>query len=237
MIQTETDQCWRGEPSGADGSRTQTGSRSKREENQQEVKTSEGHKQEGKKMRIKEGESKKNKEELTSSNSIAFFKPDLLKMTTNTNYNSRCFPLFCPHLLTTHLSILFVQVKSISSVFISRVKMHSTRYDLSPRPCPLPWCPPLSGPCWSSIAPWGQRDSRTTWSLASFLRALCLPGQQGAMFVNRLDWTIYFYTQLFPVWVSSLEFWEFWWCFPFCWCFSLILTRFFLVSTITYTQT
>lgn len=76
---------------------------------------------------------------------------------------------FCLCPLTNHLSSnLVLKVKNISSVFISRVKMHNTHYDLSPRPWPLPWCPQHSGQCWSSIAPQGQQDNRTTLSCLIF---------------------------------------------------------------------
>lgn len=45
--------------------------------------------------------------------------------------------------------------------------MLSTRWDHSRRPCPPPWCPLHSAPCWSSREPPGRRDSRTTWPFTS----------------------------------------------------------------------
>lgn len=107
-----------------------------------------------------------------------FAKPNLLENEQPHIYISLILPtirgrpqhctLVCVLSPITSCLILFWKVRNISSVFISRVKMHSTRYDLSPRRCPLPWCPRRSGPCWSSIAPRGQQDNRTAWSCLIF---------------------------------------------------------------------
>lgn len=77
-----------------------------------------------------------------------------------------------------HFTFLSLQVKDTSSAFMSLVKMHSTRYDLSPRPCPPPcyptqWCLLRSKPCWSSREQQGRRDNKTTWSpFTTFLNTL-----------------------------------------------------------------
>lgn len=86
-----------------------------------------------------------------------------------------------------HLLLPSSQVRNTSSAFTSPVKTPSTRCDPSLRPCPPPWCPLHSAPCWSSREQRGRRGSRTTWTHL-MLKALCLLGQQGAMFAVENLW-------------------------------------------------
>lgn len=57
--------------------------------------------------------------------------------------------------------------------------MHSTPCDLSPRPCPPPWCPLQSGPCWSSRGRRGRRGNKTTRTLTSLQDNTTSPSPAG----------------------------------------------------------
>lgn len=214
---------WHWEPGAADGSRRDTnrkywkltGSKNKMEGNKQEVKETNRKSWEGTK-----------KEQILScvtwSNIYFYFYQTISVRKMNhhiytclilptTRGHPHCRTLVCVLSPIISCLILFWKVRNISSVFISRVKMHSTRYDLSPRRCPLPWCLRRSGPCWSSIAPQGQQDNRTPWSCLISDSTVSSGPAGGDVCDQTSLWMDFFYTWLFFVWISS---WEFWWCFP-----------------------